>query len=92
MDSITALNVQELRSQFRLQRQQVKMYVNDRPQRSCGKVMFLQACVKNSVHRGACMAGRGEGCVWQGGMHDGGVHGRWGHVWHGGMCGRGHVW
>ena len=23
-----------------------------RPQRSCGKVMFSQACVKNSVHRG----------------------------------------
>ena len=23
-----------------------------RPQRSCGKVMFLQVCVKNSVHRG----------------------------------------
>ena len=28
MDSITALNVQELRSQFRLQRQQVKIYHN----------------------------------------------------------------
>ena len=28
MDSITALNVQELRSQFRLQRQQVKIYLN----------------------------------------------------------------
>ena len=23
-----------------------------RPQRSCGKVMFSQACVKNSVHKG----------------------------------------
>ena len=41
-----------------------------RPQRSCGKVIFSQTCVKNSVHegeacvvRGACMAG---GCVWQG--------------------------
>ena len=26
-----------------------------RPQRSCGKVMFSQACVKNSVHRGVCI-------------------------------------
>ena len=25
-----------------------------RPQRSCGKVIFSQACVKNSVHRGLC--------------------------------------
>ena len=29
-----------------------------RPQRSCGKVMFSQACVKNSVQRG-------RGCVYQ---------------------------
>ena len=37
--------------------------------------------VRNSVHRGACVAG---GHVWQGG-----VHGR-GRVWQGwGMCGRG---
>ena len=47
---------------------------------SRGKVMFSQACVKNSVHggvhgRGACMACEhawqagmhGRGCVWQGG-------------------------
>ena len=27
-----------------------------RPQRSCGKVMFSQACVKNSVHRGVCLS------------------------------------
>ena len=40
--------------------------------------MFSKACVKNSVHegggvcgRGACMGGE---CVWQWGMH-----GRWGH-------------
>ena len=26
-----------------------------RLQRSCGKVMFSQACVKNSVHRGVCI-------------------------------------
>ena len=28
-----------------------------RPQRSWGKVIFSEACVKNSVHRGACMGG-----------------------------------
>ena len=44
--------------------------------RSCGKVMFSQACVKNSVGGGgACMAGGvcGRGNVWwacvAGGMH-----------------------
>ena len=26
-----------------------------RHKRSCGKVMFSQACVKNSVHRGGCV-------------------------------------
>ena len=44
---------------------------------SCGKVMFSQACVIRSVHRGGgIMASRGcawsRGCPWQGG----GVHGR----------------
>ena len=39
---------------------------------SCGKVMFSQACVKNSVHGGAWQGGH----VWQGGMCDGGMHGR----------------
>ena len=34
-----------------------------RPQRSCGKVIFSEACVKNSVWDGACMAGV---CAWQG--------------------------
>ena len=29
-----------------------KYTYNYRPQRSCGKVMFSQACVKNSVHGG----------------------------------------
>ena len=44
------------------------------PQRSCGKVIFSQACVKNSVHRGggACMAGG----VWWG----------LGHAWQRGTC------
>ena len=77
-----------------------------RLQQSCGKAMFSQVCVKNSVHgglhggrggdvhgRGACMAG---GHVWQGGMHGRaacvveGMHGR-GHAWQG-VHGRGHVW
>ena len=36
--------------------------INYRPQRSCGKVMFSQACVKNSLHSGgssilACTTG-----------------------------------
>ena len=28
-----------------------------RPQRSWGKVIFSEVCVKNSIHRGACMHG-----------------------------------
>ena len=58
-----------------------------RPQRSWGKVIFSEACVKNSVH--------GGGRAWQGGAWWGGgsVCGR-GHVWWGacmagGVCGRG---
>ena len=65
-----------------------------RPQRSWGKVIFSEACVKNSVHRG-CV----HGCL-------GGVRGCWGgHMWllvgvlgcwgacmvAGGMCGEGGV-
>ena len=41
-----------------------------RPQRSWGKVIFSEACVKNSVRGGG-------GCAWQGGMN-----GR-GHAWQG---------
>ena len=67
--------------------------------RSCGKVMFSEACVKNlstgegacmegMCGRGACMVGahawQGGGCVWQGGMHGRGMH-----AWQGGMHGRG---
>ena len=48
-----------------------------RPQRSWGKVIFSEACVKNSVG--------GGGGVWQGGMHDGGT------CVAGGMHGRGVV-
>ena len=83
-----------------------------RPQTKFAKVMFLHLSVSHSVHEGgvcgggACVAwgdvggmcGGGRGCVWQGGMHGRGVHGRghawwgacvaWGGVW-GGMCGRG---
>ena len=35
---------------------------------SCGKVMFSQACVKNSVDRGG-MCGRGDMCGWEADMH-----------------------
>ena len=71
-----------------------------RPQRSWGKVIFSEACVKNSVHgggmcgggacgrRGACMA---EGaCMARGACVVGCVAG--GHAWQGGMhSGVGHV-
>ena len=46
-----------------------------RPQRSWGKVIFLEACVKNSVHSG--------------GGGGGGVRGRGACVRGGGICGRG---
>ena len=62
-----------------------------RPQRSWGKVIFSEACVKNSVH--------GGGYAWQGGMHVQGacmargacVAGKhaWGACMAGGMHGRG---
>ena len=66
---------------------------------SCEKVMFSQACVKNSAHRGACMAGGVCGrvvcmvgmCVAEGHGWWGCVHGR-GCVWQVGMHGRGCVW
>ena len=58
---------------------------------SCGKVMFSQVCVKNSVHRGSCVCGEGRG-----GMHGEGGAGvvKGGMcIAKGGMCGkRGHVW
>ena len=70
------------------------------PQRSWGKVIFLQASVILSTGGGG-MHGGGHawpgGCVWQGGMHGRGcvwlgcVHGG-GHAWlGGGMCGGGHA-
>ena len=69
-----------------------------RPQRSCGKVMFSEVCVKNSVLGGHVWQGR----AWQGGRKcmvagGGGMHGRlcawWGHAWQWGVCGRGgHAW
>ena len=40
-----------------------------------GNVIFSEACVKNSVHRGACMVFWGA-CMVAGG-----------HVWLGGVCG-----
>ena len=65
-----------------------------RPQRSYGKVMFSQACVKNSVHRGGAWQGHrvwcggmhGRVCAWWGACMAGGMHGG-GHV-----CGEGHAW
>ena len=53
-----------------------------RPQRSCGKVIFLQAC------REFCPQGWGH--AWQGGMH-GGVHAWQGVCVVGGMHSGGHV-
>ena len=50
--------------------------LNYRPPRSCGKVIFSQACVKNSIHRG------GGGHMWQGVCIAGGMCGR-------GVCSRG---
>ena len=44
------------------------MHINYRPQRSWGKVIFSEACVKNSVHGGACMVARGHAWL-PGGMH-----------------------
>ena len=48
------------------------------PQRSCGKVMISQVCVKNSVHRGvsvpACTSGHmTKGVSVQGGLYLGGL-------------------
>ena len=71
-----------------------------RPQRSCGKVIFSQTCVKNCVHegeacvvRGACMAGgvHGRGVCVAGGCAAGGVCIAGG-VWWGVCMARGHAW
>ena len=76
-----------------------------RPQRSWGKVIFSEACVKNSVHRvgrawqwGMCGGGgmHGRGCAWWGVCMAGGMHGRR-HAWQGvcmagGMHDRRHAW
>ena len=69
------------------------------PQRSWGKVIFSEACVKNSVHgghvwQGACMAGGGmcgRGTCMAGACMAGGAHDR-GHAWQGACMARGHVW
>ena len=68
-----------------------------RPQRSWGKVIFSEACVKNSVHgggggehgRGAWVAGDIHGGSGRRACVVGGMHG--GHAWQGGVCGRGDV-
>ena len=66
-----------------------------RPQRSWGKVIFSEACVNNSVHRGgACIVAPGGACVVA--LGGGGLGacvvapgGVWGHAWllRGGMRG-----
>ena len=61
-----------------------------RPQRSWGKVIYSEVCVKNSVHRGD-MHGRGV-CMVGGACMVGEACMVGGHAWLGGMCGRGHVW
>ena len=64
------------------------------PQQSWGKVIFSEACVKNSVNRGACMARgvHGKEGVWWGHVWQGWGHAWWGHVWQGGVHRRGLAW
>ena len=58
-----------------------------RPQRSWDKVIFSEACVKNSVHgRGGGMRGRGRAGVHGGGGHAQGGCVVGGHVWQGRVC------
>ena len=73
------------------------MFFYYRLQGSCGKVIFSQAYVKNSVQcRGREWWGQHAWWedVWQGACLTGGMHGRGacvagGHTWQGGMHGRG---
>ena len=65
------------------------------PQRSWGKVIFSEGCVKNSVAKGGCMA-RGVWVageyVWQGGVRGQGVCAWWGGcVWRGACMARGDI-
>ena len=76
---------------------------NYRPQRSWGKIIFSEACVKNSFYRGGGVHGRG-GHVWRGACMAGGCAWPGGHAWvgvcmaggacmGGGVHGRGgHAW
>ena len=69
------------------------------PQRSWGKVIFSEVCVKNSDHRGGVHGGghARQGVCMAGGVWQGDVHGR-GACMAGGMHGRGacmeggHAW
>ena len=85
----------------------VKWQAFYRPQRSWGKVIFSEACVKNSVHsgrggmhgRGVCMVGAcmAGGCIvgghaWQGVCGRGGGFAWWGACMAGGACVAGHAW
>ena len=58
------------------------------------KVLIMKLW-KGNVFRSVCQEFCPQGGAWQmvcvGGMHSGGMHGRW-HVWYGVMCGRGHAW
>ena len=64
--------------------------INYHPQRSWGKVIFSEACVKNSVHGGGGGGGmRGKGvCVGRGVC----MHGRGRHAWQGTCIAGGHAW
>ena len=69
-----------------MQRILLECYVCYCLQQSCGKVMFSQARVKNSVHRGD-VGGGGSICGW--GVHGWGMHDR---MWGGAFMAGGHVW
>ena len=57
-----------------------------RPQRSWGKVIFSEACVNNSVHRGGMHGWSEGGCAW---LHGGCVVLLGGHAW---FYWEGHAW
>ena len=69
----------------------ISLQIHYGPQRSWGKVIFSEVCVKNSVHGGPCMA---RGVMHGRGMCVAGGHAwQWvgvgGHVWQGCVCGSG---
>ena len=67
-----------------------------RPQRSCGKVIFSEVCLKNSVHgEGGCVCGRGGMYGWgvcmAGGIHGRGAYMAGGHAWQEACMAGGHT-